>query len=165
MGWAFLVQIPPQKPIPRSPARPRSRKRFVELSPAAGCVPQVLASEALTALCASSCGEDGCAFAEQEEVDVLLCALLSPCANVRDTALRVRAHALTGLPCPPPPNIVPQRCCLSCPDGTCRVCAPVCPGGKEQGHRGWLGVILGTGTTKQLYHWFFSLPLKTSPNF
>ena len=131
MGWAFLVQIPPQKPIPSSPAWPRSRKRFVELSPAAGCVPQVLASEALTALCASSCGEDGCAFAEQEEVDVLLCALLSPCANVRDTALRVRAHALTGLPCPPPPNIVPQRCCLSCPDGTCRVCAPVCPGGKE----------------------------------
>lgn len=27
------------------------------------------------------------------------------------------------------------------------------------------GVILGIGTTKQLYRWFFPLPLKTSLNF
>lgn len=50
---------------------------------------QVLASDTLTTLCASSSGEDGCAFAEQEEVDVLLSALQSPCASVRETALRV----------------------------------------------------------------------------
>lgn len=49
----------------------------------------MLASEALTALCASSSGEDGCAYAEQEEIDVLLQALQSPCMNVRDAALRV----------------------------------------------------------------------------
>ncbi|XP_006053034.2 eIF-2-alpha kinase activator GCN1 [Bubalus bubalis] len=61
---------------------------------------QVLASEALTTLCASSCGEDGCAFAEQEEVDVLLCALLSPCANVRDTALRGLLELHMVLPAP-----------------------------------------------------------------
>lgn len=64
----------------------------------------------MTTLCASSSGEDGCAFAEQEEVDVLLCALLSPCANVRDTALRVRAHALAGLPRLLPPHLIPQPC-------------------------------------------------------
>ena len=101
-GVDVLSSDPPPKPIPSSPAWPRSRKRFVELSPVAGCLLQVLASEALTTLCASSSGEDGCAFAEQEEVDVLLCALLSPCASVRDTALRVRARTLVGLPwCPP----------------------------------------------------------------
>ncbi|KAJ6659096.1 hypothetical protein lerEdw1_019399 [Lerista edwardsae] len=50
---------------------------------------QVLASNALTALCASSSGELNCAYAEQEEVDVLLQALQSPCMNVRDAALRV----------------------------------------------------------------------------
>ncbi|KAK2498494.1 hypothetical protein MC885_005115 [Smutsia gigantea] len=49
---------------------------------------QVLASDTLTTLCASSSGKDGCAFAEQEEVDVLLSALQSPCGSVRDTALR-----------------------------------------------------------------------------
>ncbi|OWK14094.1 hypothetical protein Celaphus_00000247 [Cervus elaphus hippelaphus] len=61
---------------------------------------QVLASEALTTLCASSSGEDGCAFAEQEEVDVLLCALLSPCASVRDTALRGLLELHMVLPAP-----------------------------------------------------------------
>uniref|UniRef100_A0A8C3DBU1 GCN1 activator of EIF2AK4 n=1 Tax=Corvus moneduloides TaxID=1196302 RepID=A0A8C3DBU1_CORMO len=50
---------------------------------------QVLASEALTVLCMSSSGEDGCAYAEQEEIDVLLQALQSPSMNVRDAALRV----------------------------------------------------------------------------
>lgn len=60
--------------------------------PARLCCPQVLASDTLTALCASSSGEDGCAFAEQEEVDVLLAALQSPCASVRETALRVCAR-------------------------------------------------------------------------
>uniref|UniRef100_A0A8C3QIQ3 GCN1 activator of EIF2AK4 n=1 Tax=Cyanoderma ruficeps TaxID=181631 RepID=A0A8C3QIQ3_9PASS len=58
---------------------------------------QVLASEALTALCASSSGEDGCAYAEQEEIDVLLQALQSPCMNVRDAALRVGGnHSVFG---------------------------------------------------------------------
>uniref|UniRef100_A0AAQ4QL94 GCN1 activator of EIF2AK4 n=1 Tax=Gasterosteus aculeatus aculeatus TaxID=481459 RepID=A0AAQ4QL94_GASAC len=49
---------------------------------------QVLASQCLTALCASAGGEDGCTVAEQPEIDVLLDALLSPCFSVRDAALR-----------------------------------------------------------------------------
>lgn len=52
-------------------------------------VPQVLASQCLTALCASAGGGDGCTVAEQPEIDVLLGALLSPCFSVRDAALRV----------------------------------------------------------------------------
>lgn len=58
---------------------------------------QVLASNALTALCASSSGEIGCAYAEQEEVDVLLQALQSPCMNVRDAALRVSRGCFLSL--------------------------------------------------------------------
>ncbi|XP_077016110.1 stalled ribosome sensor GCN1 [Tamandua tetradactyla] len=61
---------------------------------------QVLASDTLTTLCASSSGEEGCAFAEQEEVDVLLCALQSPCASVRDTALRGLMELHLVLPAP-----------------------------------------------------------------
>uniref|UniRef100_A0A8C3UHX5 GCN1 activator of EIF2AK4 n=1 Tax=Catharus ustulatus TaxID=91951 RepID=A0A8C3UHX5_CATUS len=61
---------------------------------------QVLASEALTALCASSSGEDGCAYAEQEETDVLLQALQSPCMNVRDAALRGLMELQMVLPTP-----------------------------------------------------------------
>ncbi|XP_019583398.2 stalled ribosome sensor GCN1 [Rhinolophus sinicus] len=61
---------------------------------------QVLASDTLTTLCASSSGKDGCAFAEQEEVDVLLCALQSPCASVRDTALRGLMELHMVLPVP-----------------------------------------------------------------
>uniref|UniRef100_A0A452TVP7 Stalled ribosome sensor GCN1 n=1 Tax=Ursus maritimus TaxID=29073 RepID=A0A452TVP7_URSMA len=61
---------------------------------------QVLASDTLTTLCASSSGEDGCAFAEQGEVDVLLCALQSPCASVRDTALRGLMELHMVLPAP-----------------------------------------------------------------
>lgn len=53
------------------------------------CVFQVLASQCLTALCASAGGGDGCTVAEQPEIDVLLNALLSPCFSVRDAALRV----------------------------------------------------------------------------
>ncbi|XP_023197971.1 eIF-2-alpha kinase activator GCN1 isoform X2 [Xiphophorus maculatus] len=49
---------------------------------------QVLASQCLTALCASAGGGDGCTVAEQPEIDVLLNALLSPCFSVRDAALR-----------------------------------------------------------------------------
>uniref|UniRef100_A0A672G9N7 GCN1 activator of EIF2AK4 n=1 Tax=Salarias fasciatus TaxID=181472 RepID=A0A672G9N7_SALFA len=49
---------------------------------------QVLASQCLTALCASAGGADGCTVAEQPEIDVLLNALLSPCFSVRDAALR-----------------------------------------------------------------------------
>uniref|UniRef100_A0A1A8L3W7 GCN1 general control of amino-acid synthesis 1-like 1 n=2 Tax=Nothobranchius pienaari TaxID=704102 RepID=A0A1A8L3W7_9TELE len=48
---------------------------------------QVLASQCLTALCVSAGGGDGCAVAEQPEIDVLLGALLSPCFSVRDAAL------------------------------------------------------------------------------
>ncbi|XP_029423052.1 eIF-2-alpha kinase activator GCN1 isoform X3 [Nannospalax galili] len=61
---------------------------------------QVLASDTLTTLCASSSGEDGCAFAEQEEVDVLLCALQSSCASVRETALRGLLELHLVLPAP-----------------------------------------------------------------
>ncbi|XP_006865512.1 PREDICTED: translational activator GCN1 [Chrysochloris asiatica] len=61
---------------------------------------QVLASDSLTTLCASSSGEDGCAFAEQEEVGVLLSALQSPCASVRDTALRGLMELHMVLPVP-----------------------------------------------------------------
>ncbi|XP_055986980.1 stalled ribosome sensor GCN1 [Sorex fumeus] len=61
---------------------------------------QVLASDTLTTLCASSSGKDGCAFAEQEEVDVLLGALQSPCASVRDTALRGLMELHMVLPVP-----------------------------------------------------------------
>jgi len=50
---------------------------------------QVLASQCLTELCASAGGEEGCTVAEQQEIDVLLAALLSPCFSVRDAALRV----------------------------------------------------------------------------
>uniref|UniRef100_A0A665VTC9 GCN1 activator of EIF2AK4 n=1 Tax=Echeneis naucrates TaxID=173247 RepID=A0A665VTC9_ECHNA len=50
---------------------------------------QVLASQCLTALCASAGGGEGCTVAEQPEIDVLLNALLSPCFSVRDAALRV----------------------------------------------------------------------------
>lgn len=50
---------------------------------------QVLASQCLTALCASAGGGDGCTVAEQSEIDVLLNVLLSPCFSVRDAALRV----------------------------------------------------------------------------
>ncbi|KAM9194723.1 stalled ribosome sensor GCN1 [Dugong dugon] len=61
---------------------------------------QVLASDTMTTLCTSSSGKDGCAFAEQEEVDVLLCALQSPCASVRDTALRGLMELHMVLPVP-----------------------------------------------------------------
>uniref|UniRef100_A0A2R8ZXP2 Stalled ribosome sensor GCN1 n=1 Tax=Pan paniscus TaxID=9597 RepID=A0A2R8ZXP2_PANPA len=61
---------------------------------------QVLASDTLTTLCASSSGDDGCAFAEQEEVDVLLCALQSPCASVRETVLRGLMELHMVLPAP-----------------------------------------------------------------
>ncbi|XP_038618375.1 eIF-2-alpha kinase activator GCN1 [Tachyglossus aculeatus] len=61
---------------------------------------QVLATNALTALCASSGGGAGCAFAEQEEVDVLLRALQAPCSNVRDAALRGLSELRLVLPTP-----------------------------------------------------------------
>uniref|UniRef100_A0A8D0LAP4 GCN1 activator of EIF2AK4 n=1 Tax=Sphenodon punctatus TaxID=8508 RepID=A0A8D0LAP4_SPHPU len=61
---------------------------------------QVLASNTLAALCASSSGEDGCAYAEQEEIDVLLQALQSPCMNVRDADLRGLMELQLVLPTP-----------------------------------------------------------------
>ncbi len=65
---------------------------------------QVLASQCLTALCASAGGGDGCTVAEQSEIDVLLNALLSPCFSVRDAALRVslRLHHSDTSVCWPP---------------------------------------------------------------
>uniref|UniRef100_A0A8U8BXP6 Uncharacterized protein n=1 Tax=Geospiza parvula TaxID=87175 RepID=A0A8U8BXP6_GEOPR len=45
-------------------------------------------------------GEDGCAYAEQEEIDVLLQALQSPCMNVRDAALRGLMELQMVLPTP-----------------------------------------------------------------
>ncbi|XP_039627562.1 eIF-2-alpha kinase activator GCN1 isoform X1 [Polypterus senegalus] len=59
---------------------------------------QVLASNSLTSLCASSSGDEGCAFAEQEEIDVLLQALQSPCFSVRDAALRGLLEMVMVLP-------------------------------------------------------------------
>lgn len=49
----------------------------------------MLASSCLTVLCVSAGGQEGCALAEQAEIDVLLEALLSPCFSVRDATLRV----------------------------------------------------------------------------
>ncbi|KAL0979528.1 hypothetical protein UPYG_G00186210 [Umbra pygmaea] len=59
---------------------------------------QVLASQCLTAVCASAGGEQGCALAEQIEIDVLLDALLSPCFSVRDAALRGLLEMEMALP-------------------------------------------------------------------
>ncbi|XP_036613862.1 eIF-2-alpha kinase activator GCN1 [Trichosurus vulpecula] len=61
---------------------------------------QGLAADTLKALCASSSGDNGCAFAEQEEVDVLLQALRSPCSSVRDTALQGLGELQMVLPTP-----------------------------------------------------------------
>uniref|UniRef100_A0A8C8M680 TOG domain-containing protein n=1 Tax=Oncorhynchus tshawytscha TaxID=74940 RepID=A0A8C8M680_ONCTS len=58
----------------------------------------VLASQCLTAVCASGGGEKGCALAEQDEIDVLLEALLSPCFSVRDAALRGLTEMEMALP-------------------------------------------------------------------
>lgn len=57
---------------------------------------QVLASQCLTALCASAGGGDGCTVAEQPEIDVLLDGLLSSCFSVRDAALRVSRNRNTS---------------------------------------------------------------------
>uniref|UniRef100_A0A6Q2X3G2 TOG domain-containing protein n=1 Tax=Esox lucius TaxID=8010 RepID=A0A6Q2X3G2_ESOLU len=59
---------------------------------------QVLASQCLTAVCASAGGEKGCALADQNEIDVLLEALLSPCFSVRDAALRGLLEMEMALP-------------------------------------------------------------------
>uniref|UniRef100_A0A673J661 EIF-2-alpha kinase activator GCN1-like n=1 Tax=Sinocyclocheilus rhinocerous TaxID=307959 RepID=A0A673J661_9TELE len=59
---------------------------------------QVLASGCLTALCASAGGQEGCALAEQPEIDALLEALLSSCFCVRDAALRGLLEMELALP-------------------------------------------------------------------
>uniref|UniRef100_A0A673GBU7 TOG domain-containing protein n=1 Tax=Sinocyclocheilus rhinocerous TaxID=307959 RepID=A0A673GBU7_9TELE len=59
---------------------------------------QVLASSCLTVLCASAGGQEGCALAEQPEIDALLEALLSPCFSVRDAALRGLLEMELALP-------------------------------------------------------------------
>ncbi|XP_069022317.1 stalled ribosome sensor GCN1 [Embiotoca jacksoni] len=59
---------------------------------------QVLASQCLTDLCSSAGGGDGCTVAEQQEIDVLLSALLSPCFSVRDAALRGLVEMEFALP-------------------------------------------------------------------
>ncbi|KAK2840962.1 hypothetical protein Q7C36_012541 [Tachysurus vachellii] len=59
---------------------------------------QVLASTCLTALCVSAGGQEGCALAEQAEIDVLLEALLSPCFSVRDATLRGLLELKLALP-------------------------------------------------------------------
>ncbi|KAM9331114.1 stalled ribosome sensor GCN1 isoform 2-T2 [Gastrophryne carolinensis] len=61
---------------------------------------QMLASNALTSLCTSSGGGEGCTYAEQEEIDVLLQALQSSCSNVRDAALRGLMELKMVLPTP-----------------------------------------------------------------
>ncbi|KAI1900715.1 hypothetical protein AGOR_G00052750 [Albula goreensis] len=59
---------------------------------------QVLASRCLTSVCASAGGGQGCALAEQAEIDVLLEALLAPCFSVRDAALRGLLELELALP-------------------------------------------------------------------
>uniref|UniRef100_A0AAR2JZ19 TOG domain-containing protein n=1 Tax=Pygocentrus nattereri TaxID=42514 RepID=A0AAR2JZ19_PYGNA len=59
---------------------------------------QVLASSCLTSLCTSAGGQEGCALAEQAEIDVLLDALLAPCFSVRDAALRGLLELELALP-------------------------------------------------------------------
>ncbi|XP_062310264.1 stalled ribosome sensor GCN1 [Osmerus eperlanus] len=59
---------------------------------------QVLASQCLTAVCASAGGGSGCTLAELAEIDVLLDALLSPCFSVRDAALRGLLEMEMALP-------------------------------------------------------------------
>ncbi|XP_053325705.1 eIF-2-alpha kinase activator GCN1 [Spea bombifrons] len=61
---------------------------------------QVLASNTLTTLCTSCGGGEGCTYAEQEEIDVLLQALQSSCSNVRDAALRGLIELEMVLPTP-----------------------------------------------------------------
>ncbi|XP_072271584.1 stalled ribosome sensor GCN1 [Pyxicephalus adspersus] len=61
---------------------------------------QILASNALTSLCTTSGGGEGCTYAEQEEIDVLLQALQSSCSNVRDSALRGLMELKMVLPTP-----------------------------------------------------------------
>ncbi|XP_068094819.1 stalled ribosome sensor GCN1 [Hyperolius riggenbachi] len=61
---------------------------------------QILASNALTSLCTSSGGGEGCTYAEQEEIDVLLQGLQSSCSNVRDSALRGLMELQMVLPTP-----------------------------------------------------------------
>ncbi|OCT98218.1 hypothetical protein XELAEV_18010449mg [Xenopus laevis] len=61
---------------------------------------QIMASNSLTALCTSSGGGEGCTYAEQEEIDVLLKALKSSCSSVRDAALRGLMELKMVLPTP-----------------------------------------------------------------
>ncbi|KAM4708063.1 stalled ribosome sensor GCN1 [Discoglossus pictus] len=61
---------------------------------------QVMASNTLTTLCTSAGGADGCTYAEQEEIDVLLRALQSSCSNVRDAALRGLMELQMVIPTP-----------------------------------------------------------------
>ncbi|CAH2295310.1 eIF-2-alpha kinase activator GCN1 [Pelobates cultripes] len=61
---------------------------------------QVLASNTLTTLCTSCGGGEGCTYAEQEEIDVLLQALQSSCSNVRDASLRGLVELELVLPTP-----------------------------------------------------------------
>ena len=93
---------------------------------------------------------------------MLLCALLSPCASVRDTALRVRAHSLPGL------SSVPCRSVLVFePMGDAAHLGDAAPlhqcvlEAKRRGHRVWVGVIPRIGTNEQS---IFSSPWETSPN-
>ncbi|XP_053558036.1 eIF-2-alpha kinase activator GCN1 [Bombina bombina] len=61
---------------------------------------QVLASNTLTTLCTSSGGGEGCTYAEQEEIDVLLQALQSSCLIVRDASLRGLIELQMVIPTP-----------------------------------------------------------------
>eukprot|EP00079_Xenopus_tropicalis_P029628 XP_012825198.1 PREDICTED: eIF-2-alpha kinase activator GCN1 [Xenopus tropicalis] len=61
---------------------------------------QVMASNTLTTLCTSSGGGEGCTYAEQEEIDVLLQALQSSCSSVRDAVLMGLMELKMVLPTP-----------------------------------------------------------------
>lgn len=86
-----------------------------------GVLLQVLASQCLTALCASAGGGDGCTVAEQPEIDVLLDALLSPCFSVRDAALRVSLRVGGRSATRPPPELTSSLslCSGAVGDGVC----------------------------------------------
>ncbi|XP_077995202.1 stalled ribosome sensor GCN1-like [Glandiceps talaboti] len=61
---------------------------------------QQMCSYALLEVCLCACGAEGCTIAEQEEIDVLLALLLSPCSDVRRASLKGLSALSLVLPTP-----------------------------------------------------------------
>ena len=62
---------------------------LIHLISISGPVVQLVATTALVDVCQSAGGGEGCTVAQQEEIDVLLAALLSACPEVRSAVLKV----------------------------------------------------------------------------